>query len=557
MRHTIFHLLIGLLAFSGLTYKASATDIHEYIHTDSVEYEAILDRIDSTGIVGISVKDTLQKMAEYYEYEAYLFSKAIKCHLYLINIGEATSDYRLLIHSYSSLGRLEIEKARYDLSYEYSQKALELSDRHHDDSDRADIYNNLGKVAYYCADYENARKYYKMIQELPDNDRNNYYKALAINNSTVFEQDLGKISSMMQEAISLCSGELYDDIKCMFILNLCVQYINHGQLDSAKKYLETVRDYDKSVENSLSYYRNLGIINLEDKNYRESKTNLEKAYEYSMMGEFELKRINILSILYWVYACLGDYENAYGALATYMDLENNIPKNKILLELFNSQKENSISQEKNKQRIILIVSIFFVILLGLTLYAFYMTKIQKLRSRNMALENEKIRKEKEEQEAILKYQIKEQNIKRQNDILTIKRLQQYQDEVLIDDIIGKLKELNNKMGSKRLGSHIFTIIRELETSKDKSHWEEVETFLTETNTEFFENLLKDFPDLTVNERRLCAFLHMNMTSKEISLVTRKSVNSITTARSRLRTKLNIKGDDQSLVAFLDKYANKG
>ena len=131
-------------------------------------------------------------------------------------------------------------------------------------------------------------------------------------------------------------------------------------------------------------------------------------------------------------------------------------------------------------------------------------------------------------------------------------LQQYQEETLINDIIGKLRNVNiSGEGSKS----IKDLISELEFTKNNRMWEEIEPFLIETDSTFYNNLLRDFPDLTVNERRLCVFLHMNMTTKEISMVTHKSVNSITTARSRLREKLNIKGNDVSIVSFLDKYSS--
>lgn len=487
-------------------------------------------------------KDSLLRMAEYYETEAFLFSKAIECRKQLIELSEETYDYEHEIESYAALGRIEIEIARYDLSYQYTRKALDLSKKYHDEKSLAVIYNNLGKVSYYCSDNEKAAIYYKQILQLPESDLNNYHKALAMNNSTVFEKDMDTIRDMMDSAMLLVPGDKYIDIRSTFQLNLSVMYINHGKYTDARRLLESMAEDERTIENEIAYLRNFGILHFEEKNFGKAKEYLEEAYRYCEMGEFELKRANVLSILNLVYVSLGEYENAYRALATYMEIENNIPKNKILLQLFNNQNEHALSEVRNRQRVTVIVGVFSFLIICLVLYLVYSRKIQKLHIHAT--------------EERLKYEIKEQNIKRQNDILGMKRLQQYQQEVLIDEIIRKLKGLDGKTGNKKLNTLIFNITRELEVSKDNGNWHEVEAFLLESNSEFFENLLKDFPDLTVNERRLCAFLHMNMTSKEISMITRKSVNSITTARSRLRAKLNIKGDDQSLVAFLDKYAFK-
>jgi hypothetical protein len=48
---------------------------------------------------------------------------------------------------------------------------------------------------------------------------------------------------------------------------------------------------------------------------------------------------------------------------------------------------------------------------------------------------------------------------------------------------------------------------------------------------------------------------MNMSTKEISGITRQSLGSINVARSRLRQKFGLTGDDKSLIAYLDKFGS--
>lgn len=57
-------------------------------------------------------------------------------------------------------------------------------------------------------------------------------------------------------------------------------------------------------------------------------------------------------------------------------------------------------------------------------------------------------------------------------------------------------------------------------------------------------------DLTLNEKRICIFLKLNMNSREISHVTGQSVHSINVARTRLRKKLNLTNTDADLIEFL-------
>ena len=49
---------------------------------------------------------------------------------------------------------------------------------------------------------------------------------------------------------------------------------------------------------------------------------------------------------------------------------------------------------------------------------------------------------------------------------------------------------------------------------------------------------------------------MNLSTKEISKISQQSIGSINIARSRLRKKFGISGDDKSLIAFLDRFDTK-
>ena len=101
------------------------------------------------------------------------------------------------------------------------------------------------------------------------------------------------------------------------------------------------------------------------------------------------------------------------------------------------------------------------------------------------------------------------------------------------------------------------IIHRLQKTHDAGdNWAEVEKTLASTNDTFFENLLKEYPNLTKNERKLCTLIHMNLSTKEIGNITHQSVGSINVARSRLRQKFGLTGDDKSLIAFLDRFDTK-
>ena len=65
------------------------------------------------------------------------------------------------------------------------------------------------------------------------------------------------------------------------------------------------------------------------------------------------------------------------------------------------------------------------------------------------------------------------------------------------------------------------------------------TYFEQVHPDFFERLNAQHPALTQNDLRLCAFLYLGMTTKEIASLTYKEVRSVETARMRLRKKLGI------------------
>lgn len=69
------------------------------------------------------------------------------------------------------------------------------------------------------------------------------------------------------------------------------------------------------------------------------------------------------------------------------------------------------------------------------------------------------------------------------------------------------------------------------------------------NTDFYDKLNERFPVLTLNERKLCVFLKLSMTSKDIVQITFQSEEALKKARMRLRKKLELDRDEK-LVSFI-------
>jgi AraC family chitin signaling transcriptional activator len=74
----------------------------------------------------------------------------------------------------------------------------------------------------------------------------------------------------------------------------------------------------------------------------------------------------------------------------------------------------------------------------------------------------------------------------------------------------------------------------------------------QTHENFFRRLKKQYPELTPGDLKLCAYLRMNLSSKELAPLLNISHKSIEVHRSRLRKKLRLSGED-NLVEFLLEF----
>ena len=70
---------------------------------------------------------------------------------------------------------------------------------------------------------------------------------------------------------------------------------------------------------------------------------------------------------------------------------------------------------------------------------------------------------------------------------------------------------------------------------------------------FMKRLNTKHPDLSLNERMMCAYLIMNLSTKEIAPLLNISVRGVETIRYRLRKKFNLKRED-SLNEYLNQAA---
>ncbi|WP_304069055.1 triple tyrosine motif-containing protein [Pedobacter glucosidilyticus] len=121
---------------------------------------------------------------------------------------------------------------------------------------------------------------------------------------------------------------------------------------------------------------------------------------------------------------------------------------------------------------------------------------------------------------------------------------------LLQKIKHELSNLKDDTG-KRLSEEQLRKIQKVidDGMSDERDWNLFETSFNETHENFFKKLKHNHPDLVPNDLKLCAYLRLNMSSKEMASLLNISVRGVEIRRYRLRKKLNIP-HDKNLVEFL-------
>lgn len=147
----------------------------------------------------------------------------------------------------------------------------------------------------------------------------------------------------------------------------------------------------------------------------------------------------------------------------------------------------------------------------------------------------------------------EENINVKNRQLTFDKLKIKSKNALINKTLNALQKKDAESEVTSSKSIEAKIISELKIHQRYNSWSAFEKDFTETYPDFRKNMLLAYPTLTQYEIRLCSFLKMSMTSKEISEILKITADSVVKSRTRLRKKLNLTGAKESIYSVLEKF----
>lgn len=189
--------------------------------------------------------------------------------------------------------------------------------------------------------------------------------------------------------------------------------------------------------------------------------------------------------------------------------------------------------------------VYVLILIGLFLLIRYYN-LKKLARKHKRFEEKMDRKQKEHLAYLEKEKLAKEVKSKQQELTSTALNIAKKNEVILELKNMMVMNKDKFTSSSRYGSFIKKIDKSVNDTED---WKRFEVNFKELHEDFFERLLKEYPKLTPKDLKLCAYLKMNLSSKEIAPLMGISLRGVEIHRYRLRKKLQI-DTSEYLSSFL-------
>ncbi len=466
---------------------------------------------------------------------------------------------------YSRIGGAYLLKGNYDVCLDYQLKALKLYEQYPFTYGKLKVYNGIALVYFYQEQYDKALQNFNLTEKL-------LHKHSKENSIKVFKfkgklfNNIGIIYASKKQydlALEYFSRASTFSKKAKDYDNLSSLYANSGLIYIYSKRYELaeaalieslqLRQKEKNLFGLCKANHFLGILYKEKRALAKSEQYLLKSLQLSYQVNSLSSREEILKDLSELMSLKEDYKQAYKYHVAYKTISDSLFNKKNHQKIIQAEmqykfdKASHIAKTEQKQNEYLLIALTIVLLLVVVI-VMIMYRLQKSKVKIQQLAKESA--ELSNKEFILREHSLKQELELKSKELTTNIIYLLKKNELINEISNRLKELKKQV-KKDDQEIIKKIIDDLKNAQDENVWKEFEVRFNQVYNDFYDRLISKYPDLTVNEKRICGFLRLNMTSKEICSLTRQSYNSLNVARARLRKKLNIQNEEVNLVNFLE------
>jgi len=414
-------------------------------------------------------------------------------------IGREHNIDKLIMAAYHGMGRVYNELEEYDKALDVLLKGLEIAKNDSVLRDEAIFYNAIGVSYQRLEEYEKALNCFDM-----------FYQRSAVRGDTL---------SMVYASVN--TGEVYR---------------LSGNYEKAEEYYkkaESLNTHQQDPQAKAAILGNISNIYTSTGDYEKAidylKRSINVCYNSDGLSTYLLEDYQSIVDNY---AALSRFDSAYVYYKQYIDFRDSVYESDRIRTIDNLLSEYKIAENEAQTKIltqklrnrtlILIFSISIsalIILLLLLIYSRYKLKIRVYEKETKALNLTIDEKNRE-----LVTRVMDQN--RQNEVYeeinsTLASLEKNEDVESLKEYLKSLKHSLSKKEKVGMGWDSF-----------KLHFEQV-------HPEFFNKLMDECEALTQNDLRICAYIKLNLSTKDIANILNVSDRAVQTSRYRIKKKLNL------------------
>jgi tetratricopeptide (TPR) repeat protein len=514
----------------------------------------------------LNTAKTLHKLGQFYNGEG-IYDKSITTYLKGLKIAEKLDEKGIEFGCLNGLGMIHAYQGKYPQALDYFQRCLRIKEISNDRAGTFSGINNIGNIYMLLSDYPKAFDYYGKALQLANESKDKKKIAICYGNIGSVYKKKNDLRSLdyFQKALEI-SQEIGDYQTTISVyIYLGDVYVQQSKLALAMDYYQKAlqQSVERDWKRPLSeIYNKIGTIYLAQKKYDIALSSTLKALDIANEMDLMDSKNDIHKQLSKIYAATNNFSKAYFHQKRFGEINDSVYNDrnvKKIAELeytykFEKKKQaiEAMQQKKDAVQSAITKSLIGGIVLLLLFAGYVYRSLQAKHRSNLLLIRQKIEIEKLNDEYLalnkeyikLNEQLKESNIQINNELdlnqksmtaATLKLIQNAGRDAMTIDRLQQIEQHTSNEGKQ----NIKALIADYTRSSYNSNWDEFEILFEKVHNSFYESLNTNYPTLTTNERKLCAFLKLNMTNKDIAHITYQSEEALKKSRLRLRQKLQI------------------
>jgi tetratricopeptide (TPR) repeat protein len=450
------------------------------------------------------------------------------------------------------LGELYMRNGVYDIATHYFIEYLSLAESQHDLNKEMIGLLNLGALNIELSRYAEAENYYfALIEQMnklssPEKEEalKKYSFAYAINLGLIYseKENYQEAEYFFKRAEELLEKyELEDTKRVNFFLNYAYLQLKREEIVKAREYYLLSKELSVKLGNrSSEKLAEQGLVScwIKEGAYEEALPVALFLYDEALTTENKKQQLVAAKFLIDIYENKFQPQEVLFYTRAMGQLESELASTDSEMALLKRELESKANRNREdleKNYSFRLLGIAFLLVISFLIVGYLVFQLKRVRRKATKINTDR---------ELLTEKVLERDKK-----LITQGLLDIQKDNLIQGIIEDIQ--NKEVGSLAIDFSAAKI-KKLNSNLEGEGWRDFEIRFQNVYPDFFKRLNHSFPGLTPNERRLCAFLLLDMNTKEIVNITGQSIRAIEIARARLRKKLNLTHSSMGLYELLSQ-----